>query len=78
MNKKTKKIYFSYIFVFLFCSCQPKSDLEQALSFAGKNRPELEKVLLYYNQSPEDSLKCKAAEFLICNMPHYYSFANED
>ena len=39
--------------------------LEHALSMAGENRVELEKVLEYYKN---DSLKLEAARFLIRNM----------
>lgn len=59
--------------VVIFLSCTGKSHLEQALELAGENRPELEKVLNHYSQSPADSLKYKAACFLIENMPGHYS-----
>ncbi|HNT21438.1 MAG TPA: transglutaminase domain-containing protein [Saprospiraceae bacterium] len=42
--------------------------LERNLVFSGKNRPEMEKVLARYARHPEDSLKFKAAVFLISNM----------
>lgn len=45
--------------------------LELALQSAGENRKELEKVLCYYQKNPADSLKYKAACFLIENMPSY-------
>jgi len=37
------------------------------------NRSELEKVLAYYKRN-DNNLKLKAAEFLIQNMPYYYSY----
>jgi hypothetical protein len=40
---------------------------------AGDNRSELEQVLKHYNRHPADSLKLRAAEFLIINMPGKYS-----
>jgi hypothetical protein len=40
---------------------------------AGNNCAELEKVLKYYGKIPADSLKLRAAEFLIVNMPGKYS-----
>ena len=43
--------------------------LEYALQFAGGNRGELEKVLVYYKDSGQ---KYDAARFLIENMPQYY------
>lgn len=45
--------------------------LEAALQVAGDNRIELEKVLCLYKKNPADSLKYKAACFLIENMPFY-------
>lgn len=47
------------------------SSLEAALQVAKDNRTELEKVLRHYQQNPADSLKYKAACFLIENMPFY-------
>mgnify|MGYP001652901687 FL=1 len=47
------------------------SFLETALQQAGENRVELEKVLSHYKTDPADSLKYKAACFLIENMPYY-------
>lgn len=60
-----------------FCiGCQQKvTYLEYALVAAGKNRPELEYVLSYYK---DDTLKLKAAEFLIENMPGHYSYNGSD
>lgn len=62
----------------IFISCSKKEEntqyaflLEAALQQAGKNRGELEKVLTRYKISPADSLKYKAACFLIENMPNY-------
>lgn len=40
---------------------------------AGANRPELEKALKHYAKNPADSLKLRAAEFLVENMPDKYS-----
>jgi hypothetical protein len=53
------------------CINQPNF-LEHALKAAGTNRPELEKVLAHYKG---DTLKYKAAVFLIENMPGHYSYA---
>jgi hypothetical protein len=48
------------------------SDLELALALAGANRPELEKVLAHYSADAADSLKYRAACFLIENMIYHY------
>jgi len=56
------------VFLSLLFSCNKKSNLEHALKLAGKNRPELEKVLEHYKHEP---LKLKAAKFLIENMDTY-------
>lgn len=45
--------------------------LERALMFAADNKPELEKVIDHYSENPKDSLKLKAAIFLIENMPYH-------
>ena len=62
------------LLLFLCSSCgKGQNYLEDALRLAGDNRPELEKVLAHYRQNPEDSLKYRAAVFLIENMPGHYS-----
>ena len=72
-------IRFSVFLFILFCSCIDKrqSELQQALLLAGENRAELEKVLKRYSGDPADSLKYKAACFLIENMPGYYYYEGE-
>ena len=75
-----KKINILLIGILLFGSCSHKENpdhLEQVLQLAGENRAELEKVLHLYKQNPADSLKYKAAVFLIENMPYYYYFEGE-
>ena len=70
---------FSFLLVFICFSCGKKQNhLEEALRFAGENRAEMEKVLTHYKQNPEDSLKYKAAVFLIENMPGHYSYKYPD
>ncbi|MDR1340575.1 MAG: hypothetical protein LBK58_11060 [Prevotellaceae bacterium] len=61
------------LFVFLFPACQ-NTPLERALKMAGQNRKNLEQVLEYYRRNPADSLKLRAAVFLIENMPGHYSY----
>ncbi len=53
-------------FVLMLFACRRETALEQALTLSGKNRGELEKVLDHFRG---DSLKYKAACFLIENMP---------
>ncbi len=48
------------------------ADVQNVLNKAGKNKTELEKVLRHYSQNPADSLKLKAAFFLIGNMGEKY------
>jgi hypothetical protein len=43
---------------------------------AGQNRKNLEQALEYYHRNPADSLKLKAAVFLIENMPGHYSYSD--
>ncbi len=47
--------------------------LNEALRFAGNNKSELQKVLDHYSK-PADSLKLRAARFLIVNMPYQYGY----
>ncbi|MDR1408132.1 MAG: discoidin domain-containing protein [Tannerella sp.] len=72
-----KKVYGAGCCLLLIavCSCR-ESRLEQALAFAGDNRAELEKVLTYYSADQADSLKYRAACFLIENMPFHYSYSS--
>lgn len=59
-------------FLYLAVSCyQQDGQVKEALSLAGENRKELEKVLEHYK---EDSLKLAAACFLIGNMPGAYGY----
>ena len=52
--------------------------VEAALNAAGDNRSELVKVLKHYSRSPEDSLKLKAAYYLIGGLPgHFYYDGNQ-
>lgn len=70
MRKRLLRIIIGLFFV-LFWGCvhdhYPPA-VRQALQKAGSNRVELEKVLKHYSQ-PQDSLKLKAAYYLIGNMP---------
>jgi hypothetical protein len=52
-------------------------EINAVLFMAGDNRAELEKVLKHYGHNPSDSLKLRAAEFLIANMPGKYSLEYE-
>jgi hypothetical protein len=67
-----KLFYLSVTCLFLSCS-HYSAEIEAVLQQAGSNRAELEKVLKYYTKTPADSLKLRAAEFLIVNMPGKYS-----
>ncbi|GHT13938.1 hypothetical protein FACS189426_19560 [Bacteroidia bacterium] len=71
-------IFISILFVCFSCKKENQNFLESSLKFAGENRAELEKVLEHYSQKTEDSLKYKAACFLIENMPNYYSLSGKD
>lgn len=82
-NNKLPFLLFLLVLGVLF-SCSQKNDyspeLENALKLAGENRAELEKVLDHY-LNPKDSLKRKAAEFLIRSMHQkhcYVSFVVAD
>ena len=66
------RILFLIILVSSCTSYYPEA-IEEVIRQAGKNRKELEKVLKHYGRVPADSLKLRAAEFLIVNMPEKYS-----
>lgn len=73
-NSSIIKKYFIFLFV-IVTSCNKNSELNQALDLAGGNKQELEKVLNHYRQNSSDSLKYKAAVFLIKNMPYHFYYA---
>jgi hypothetical protein len=86
MNKKSKKTLFGAphlglvieISLLFFVSCNASPDrLAESLQLAGGNRPELEQVLHHYKQHEADSLKYRAAVFLIENMPYHCSYSDE-
>jgi hypothetical protein len=68
-----KQLYFFLLLLSCSCSSSYPEGVEEALCLAGGNRKELEKVLKRYGKNPSDSLKLRAAEFLIANMPDKYS-----
>ena len=64
------KILIFTLSIFSFgCSNKTNSPLEEVLELAGSNRSELKQVITHYKANLADSLKLKAAEFLILNMP---------
>ena len=85
MKTPIKLIFISLLTIIVsFYSCSEirkeshiPSLLDIALQQAKNNRPELEKVLSYYRLHPADSLKYRAACFLIENMPYYTYYKGE-
>lgn len=66
------------LFVFTWAACkQQTNELERVLKLAGPNRIELEKVIDHYSQNKSDSLKLKAAMFLITNMDVHFSYKSK-
>ena len=59
------------------CKRDDQVKLENAFDTAGSNHLELKKVIEYYSK-PEDSLKRKAAEYLINNMSNHFGYDGED
>lgn len=78
MKPKTIAInLLSYVSI-LLTSCYPYgTEVERALRYAANNRGELEKVLTHYSQDEADSLKLRAACYLIKHMPHHTSYPAE-
>lgn len=58
-----------WIIIFIAMGCSPMSPLDEALEKSGDRRVHWEQVLHHYSSREEDSLKYKAACFLIANMP---------
>lgn len=65
-------VIFLISLVFFFGACMPQERTSKVLEYAGDNRIELLKVLDHYRKE-NDSLKLKAAIFLIQNMPQHYT-----
>lgn len=74
--------YIVFIYILLNFSCKEKPlSLVNVLEHSGDNRSELENVINHYKKN-KDSLKVKAAEFLISNMQYKhsntYNYLDED
>lgn len=67
--KKYTSLFLLSLF-FFSCNIEENNSLDEALRISGTNRKELELVLEHYKN---DSLKLKAAIFLIENMVYHYS-----
>lgn len=72
-----KIIYSLILIVFLFSCINIDKKLRYALENSGSNRKELERVLQHYSANKSDSLKLKAAKFLIRNMPGHYTLNSD-
>lgn len=75
--KLEKRLIVLFVFLLLFSSCTLDDYVKQTLEAAGENRIELEKVLQYYSANKADSLKLKAAHWLIANMKQNYAYDSE-
>lgn len=73
-----KRVIFIYLWCLVFAACTSVSPLEKALQLSGNNRVQLEQVLRHYSRDPADSLKYKAACFLIENMPGHGWYEGEE
>lgn len=65
-------LFLNFLFSVCFlsaCMSRRSAEVIEALELAGRNRSELERVLDHYAACEADSLKLRAAEFLIANMP---------
>lgn len=68
-------LFFSILTCSLLLSCNTaENNLTSALEQAGSNKSELLKVINHYKKVPADSLKLKAAYFLIENMPEHFAY----
>lgn len=76
MNKYSSLLFF--VLIIFSCTHRQSDKLELALKKAGKNKTELENVLSHYKKDLNDSLKFKAAKFLIENMPGHYTLYGKE
>ena len=68
-----KRVVFLFVFTCAVCGCTRYSEeVMESLTLAGENRGELVKVLKHY-QRGQDTLKYKAASFLISNMKWHHN-----
>ena len=75
MDKYKKHLIYISILLIVLQSCSNENiELESALQYSGNNRIELEQVLNFYKNIRPDSLKLKAAKYLITNMPKHFSY----
>lgn len=73
------KYLFLIQIVFLIISCSPMSTkLKDAIYKSKENKIELEKLLSHYSSNPRDSMKLKAAIFLIENMPGHITLVGKE
>lgn len=78
MNKNVSWKILFLLLTATVCSCGKESTITIALEDAGDNRLEILKVINHYqNIDNQDSLKLKAALFLIGNMPEHGSLWSE-
>lgn len=71
--------YLLLLNIFCCCACACAVDpLESALYQSGNNREQLEQVIRKYSVNPADSLKLKAALYLIKNMPGHTSVTGQE
>lgn len=73
--RKFKNIVIFLLWYLLFtisCTNKNESNLQNALKLAGPNKKELKKALDHYKKDPADSLKYKAACFMVENMQWHF------
>lgn len=68
-----KKMVYHVICLFTLLACANRDRLSEVLEMSKSNQDELLQVLQHYSR-PQDSLKLKAACFLIENMPGHFSY----
>ncbi|WP_160716387.1 hypothetical protein [Chitinophaga solisilvae] len=71
--KQTLSLFVLSVVFFMLQACSTKTNapvqLQPALTKAGANRTEIQAVIDHYSSNPADSLKLRAALFLISGMP---------
>ena len=77
LERKRQIILVFLLLLIMFSGCAKQEvpeNVSRALEHAAENRSDLEKVLNKYNRFKKDSLKFKAACYLIANMPGHQNY----
>ncbi len=69
-------IFVLYMYCIVWCACENeiKKDAQKTLAQAETNRAQLDSVINYFKQQPENKIKLHAAYYLIANMSRHSTY----